>query len=67
MKKTYIIPQAEQIDLHPEGHILASSSLSGDGGSSEELLPGQGGHDGAFHAPSRGWNSDDWSGTNEEE
>lgn len=67
MKKPYITPLAEVITLYSEGSLLLTSNLSNSGGSNTGIKPGgQDPYDGQFHAPNRGWNSDNWTGDNEE-
>lgn len=67
MKRTnYIAPRAEVISLEPEAAILATSTLNPNGGSNKDILPGEGPYDGSFRAPGRGWDSADWTASDED-
>lgn len=49
MSKNYKKPLCEVINMQPEGLIANSNQYHNNQGS------------GHWHAPARGWNSDDWS------
>lgn len=65
MKKKYASPKAEVIALTLETHLLVGS-LTTDGIGNTGILPDEGGFNGSFQGNKRGWNSDNWSGGEEE-
>ena len=64
MKKAYVAPTSETIQIVAEGPLAlsAGSGLSENGGLNQGVRPGEDEFNGEFSSNKQGWNANDWSG-----
>lgn len=55
MKKSYIAPALNVVEMETAGEILNSSTLSPNGGSNTSILPGDDKFDGEFRSNNNSW------------